>query len=57
MLEDIKNFIPDDETLYNYVFETELFNKLKTDTEKHRMALLKIWDQNKKDIISVCKNH
>ena len=55
MLEDIKNFIPDDETLYNYVFETELFNKLKTDTEKHRMALLKIWDQNKKDINSSLK--
>ena len=50
MLEDIKNFITDDETLYNYVFETELFNKLKQDTEKHRMALLKIWDQNKKAI-------
>ena len=50
MLTDIKNFIPDDDTLYNYVFDTDLFAKLKEDTEKHRMELLKIWDQNKKTI-------
>ena len=50
MLTDIKNFIPDDDTLYNLVFETDLFTKLKEDTEKHRLELLKIWDQNKKDL-------
>lgn len=50
MLYDIKNFIPDDDTLYNYVFETDLFLKLKQDTEKHRMYLLKVWDQNKKKV-------
>ena len=50
MLADIKNFIPDDDTLYNYVFDTELFLRLKDDAEKHRLELLKIWDQNKKSI-------
>lgn len=50
MLLDIKNFIPDDDTLYNLVFETDLFLKLKEDTEKHRLQLLKIWDQNKKEL-------
>ena len=55
MLNDIKNFIPDDDTLYNYVFETDLFIKLKQDTEKHRMNLLKIWDQNKKQVNEVLK--
>lgn len=48
MLLDIKNFIPDDDTLYNLVFETDLFLKLKNDTEKHRLELLKMWDQYKK---------
>ena len=43
MLQDIKNFIPDDDTLYNLVFETELFTKLKNASEKHRLALLKIF--------------
>lgn len=50
MLSDIKNFIPDDDTLYNLVFETDLFITLKDDTEKHRLGLLKIWDQYKKDL-------
>lgn len=50
MLSDIKNFIPDDDTLYNLVFESELFTKLKSDTEKHRLGLLKIWDQYQKSV-------
>lgn len=49
MLLDIKNFIPDNDMLYNLVFETDLFSKIKNDTEKHRLELLKIWDQYKKD--------
>ncbi len=50
MLLDIKNFIPDDDTLYNLVFESNLFSKLKEDTEKHRTVLLKIWDKYKKAV-------
>lgn len=55
MLLDIKNFIPDNDTLYNYVFESSLFSKLKKDTEKHRMALLAIWDKYKKPVNSAIK--
>lgn len=55
MLMDIKNFIPDDDTLYNLVFETEIFSKLKTDAEKHRLELLKIWDKYKKDTNDILK--
>ena len=50
MLLDIKNFIPDDDTLYNLVFETNLYSQLKHDTDKHRMELLKMWDQYNKSI-------
>ncbi|MDD6223656.1 MAG: hypothetical protein PUB18_01490 [bacterium] len=50
MLHDIKNYIPDDDILYNLIFETEIFEVLKSETEKHRNALLKIWDENKKEI-------
>ncbi len=50
MLLDIKNFIPDDDTLYNLVFETNLYSQLKRDTDKHRMELLKMWDQYNKSI-------
>ena len=50
MLTDIKNFIPDNDTIYNLVFDTELFVRLKQDSDKHRLELLKMWDQNKKEI-------
>lgn len=50
MLTDIKNFIPDDDTLYNLVFESSIYTNLKEDTDKHRMELLKIWDQYKKQV-------
>ena len=56
MLSDYKNFILDDDTIYNYVFETKIFNKLKLDTEKHRNSLLEIWDKYKKDINKELKN-
>lgn len=51
MLMDIKNYLPNDDTLYNLVLETELFEQLKKETEKHRLMLMKIWDQNKKEIV------
>lgn len=50
MLRDIKNYIPDDDTLYNLVFETDIFESIKTETEKYRIKLLKAWDENKKAI-------
>lgn len=50
MLLDLKNFIPDNDTLYNLVFETEVFNELKISSDKHRLQLLKVWDKYKKDI-------
>lgn len=56
MLSDIKNFIPDNDTLYNLVFETELFTRLKQDTERHRLELLKMWDQNKNTLNKELKN-
>ena len=44
------DFIPDDDTIYNKIFESEIFEKLKHETEKHRQALMKVWDKNKKEI-------
>ncbi len=51
MLMDIKNYLPNDDILYNLVLETEIFEQLKEETEKHRLALMKVWDQNKKEVV------
>ncbi len=53
IINDMKNFIPDDDTLYNLLFNNPLFTVLKKDTEKYRQYLLKIWDDNKKKIATL----
>ncbi len=50
-----KNFIPDDDTLYNLFLETEVYDTIKKETEKYRLSLLKIWDENKKEASSILK--
>lgn len=45
-----QDFIPDDDTLYNLIFDTEIFKALKKETEKYRQKLLEVWDKNKKNI-------
>ena len=50
-----KDFIPDDDTIYNYLFNTEEFQKVKKETERYRRFLLKIWDKHSKEIQSSLK--
>ena len=50
ILQDPKNFIPNDDTIYNIVLETKEYEKIKRETEKYRNNVLKVWDENKKKI-------
>ena len=56
ILRDAKNFIPNDDTIYNIVIETREFEKLKKSAEKYRIELMKIWDSNKRLIMAFVKN-
>lgn len=56
MLQDVKNFIPDDDTIYNFVLESPLFDEIRKETDKHRRYLMQAWDQNKKKIIANLKD-
>ncbi len=49
------DFIPDDDTLYNFIFDSEEFQLIRKQTEKYRRFLLKIWDANSKVIQSSLK--
>lgn len=44
------DFIPDDDTIYNFIFSTDQFKLVKKQTDKYRRFLMKIWDENQKDI-------
>ena len=49
IMKDCKNFIPDNDTIYNIVLDDSSYEKIKKQAEKYRINLLKIWDKNKKE--------
>ena len=56
ILKDYKNFIPNDDTVYNIVLDTECYEKYKKTVEKYRVELMKIWDKSKKETFYLLKN-
>ena len=55
LLKYTKDFIPDDDTIYNFIFNTEEFQMIKKETDKYRRFLLKVWDEHKKQINDLVK--
>ncbi len=49
------DFIPDDDTIYNFIFNTDEFKIVKRQTDKYRRFLMKIWDSHQKEIQSSLK--
>ena len=49
------DFIPDDDTIYNFVFESDEYKLVKKQTDKYRRFLMKIWDSHQKVIQSSLK--
>ena len=50
ILKDYKNFIPNNDTVYNIIFELKDYEKIKQQAEKYRLEIMRIWDKNKKNI-------
>lgn len=50
LLKDYKNFIPDDDTIYNLLFETKLFEDVKKNAKKNKINIMQVYDHNKKRI-------
>lgn len=49
ILKDYKNFIPNDDTIYNIVLAEKDYMKLKNQAEKYRIEVMRIWDKNIKE--------
>jgi len=56
ILKDPKNFIPDDNTLYDLLSDTKVFEKIESDTEKERLEFIKAWDKHKVKINKTLKD-
>ena len=50
ILKDPKNYIPDDDTIFDMVKASDVYKEIREDTEKYRLELLHTWDKIKKDL-------
>lgn len=55
LLEDPKNYIPDDDAIYNIVKELDVYNSIYNGVEKYKVALTKAWDEVKKPLRTYLK--
>ncbi len=55
LLKDPKNYIPEDDTIYDMLKKTDMYKKIFDETEKFRLSIMKTWDQNKKTITELLK--
>lgn len=56
ILKDPKNYIPNDDTIFDIVKNSEVYKEIKNETENYRLELLHAWDSNKKEIIKNFKD-
>ncbi len=49
IIKDYKNFIPNNDTIYNIVMGIKDYEKLRKQAEKYRLEIMKLWDKNKKE--------
>ncbi len=50
ILKDPKNYIPDDDTVFDMVKNSEIYQEIREETEKYRLELLHTWDTLKKEL-------
>ena len=48
ILRELDNYIPNDDTIYNDIENSEVYKKIRNDTNRYRLNLLEIWDQSRK---------
>ena len=56
ILKDYKNFIPNDDTIYNILLANKDYEKLRKQAEKYRREVMQLWDKNKKETEVLMKN-
>lgn len=56
ILKDPKNYIPDDDAIFDMVKSSEMYQEIRNETEKYRLELLHTWDTLKKDLSKELKN-
>lgn len=56
IMKDPKNFIPNNDSIYNMLLESQEYELIQRETEKYRLEVMKVWDSHKKQISNAwCK--
>ena len=45
ILNDVKNYIPNDDTIYNIILESTEYQNIRKEVEKYRLELIKLWNK------------
>lgn len=56
ILKDPKNYIPDDDTIFDMVKSTDVYKKIRKETEEYRLFLMHYYDEMKKNINNYFKD-
>ena len=56
ILKDYKNFIPNDDTIYNIIMENKDYERIRKQTEKYRLEVMQLWDKRKKETGALVKS-
>ena len=51
-INDLDDFIPDDDLIYNLIEQSPYYKKIKLETNRYRLNILEIWDKNR---LKYCK--
>lgn len=56
LLSDPDNYIPEDDTIYNILHDMEVYRDIYSNVDKFRLALTKVYDENKRFILRELKS-
>ena len=56
LLNDPDNYIPEDDTIYNILNDIDVYKDIYINVDKYRMALTKVYDENKKELEKALKS-
>ena len=45
ILNDVKNYIPNDDTIYNIILESAEYQNIRKEVEKYRLEVIKLWNK------------
>ncbi len=56
IIKDLKNFIPNNDTIYNIILGNNDYALIKKKAEKNRLEVMEVWDKHKKVTMNLYKN-